>query len=86
MTQSKEKEPAFEELLEQVEATVQRLESGELSLEESLNEYEKGIKALRRCREILEKFEKRIEILMKEDGEIVPKKFEFTETEGKDED
>ena len=40
-----------------------RLEGGELSLEQSLSEYEQGIGSLRRCREILDQAELKIKEL-----------------------
>ena len=53
----------FEEQFKQLETIVTKLEAGELSLDESLAEYEQGIKTLRSCREILDKAELRIEEL-----------------------
>ncbi|MCO5168817.1 MAG: exodeoxyribonuclease VII small subunit [Planctomycetes bacterium] len=53
----------FEEQYRQLEEILVRLERGELSLDESLQEYEKGIAALRACREVLARAERRIEEL-----------------------
>lgn len=71
------KEPTFEELLAEIEQIVQELESGSLSLEESLERYEKATQALQKCRSILDSAEKRIEILLKEEGETKTKPFEL---------
>jgi exodeoxyribonuclease VII small subunit len=57
--------PTFETALEQLQATVKRLESGELSLEESLKHFEDGVRLSRMCQEQLSAAEKRVEILMK---------------------
>jgi exodeoxyribonuclease VII small subunit len=58
-------QPSFEAALEQLQATVKRLESGELSLEESLRHFEEGVKLTRTCQEQLGAAEKRVEVLMK---------------------
>lgn len=53
-------EPSFEEAMAQVEAIVQRIESGEIGLEQSLSEYEKGLALLKRCRGVLDRVEQKI--------------------------
>ncbi|MBX3469312.1 MAG: exodeoxyribonuclease VII small subunit [Planctomycetes bacterium] len=53
----------FEDQYRQLEEILVRLERGELTLDESLQEYEKGVAALRACREVLAKAERRIEEL-----------------------
>ncbi|MBI2901516.1 MAG: exodeoxyribonuclease VII small subunit [Planctomycetes bacterium] len=64
----------FEDLLRQVEEAVKALESGKLGLEESLERYEAGMKALKQCHVILEQAEKKIQILVKEkDGTLAEK-------------
>jgi exodeoxyribonuclease VII small subunit len=74
----------FEAALKQLEEIVQRLERGELPLEESLKLYEEGIRLSRLCHAKLEEAEGRIELLMKDArGELVldeqgrPKKTPF---------
>ena len=62
----KDEEPAFETALKQLEEIVQRLEKGELPLEESLKLYEDGIRLSRLCHAKLEQAEGRIELLMKD--------------------
>lgn len=54
---------SFEEALAQLENIVQRLEAGDLPLEESLKLYEEGVRLSRACGERLEAAERRIEIL-----------------------
>ena len=61
-----EREESFEEALKRLEEIVQRLEGGELPLEESLRVFEEGIHLTRVCSDRLEKAEKRIEILMRD--------------------
>lgn len=55
----------FEDALARVEAVIDRIESGEAGLEESLREYERGVELMRRCREILSRTELRVEELTK---------------------
>ncbi len=59
-------EPTFEQALAQLEQTVQKLERGELPLEESLKLYEDGIRLSRLCHGKLEEAEGRIEMLLKD--------------------
>lgn len=66
MTAAEEKQPGFETALKQLEEIVQRLEKGELSLEESLKLYEDGVRLARLCHSKLEEAEGRIELLMKD--------------------
>jgi len=58
--------PSFEAALKQLEETVQRLEKGELTLEESLELYEDGIRLSRLCHGKLEEAEGKIELLVKD--------------------
>jgi exodeoxyribonuclease VII small subunit len=70
-----EQAPRFEAALKQLEEIVQRLEKGELPLEESLKLYEEGIRLSRLCHQKLEEAEGRIEMLMKDArGELVTDK------------
>ena len=77
MTDKPLKKEKFEDHLRQVEETVKSLEGGKLGLEESIEKYETGIKALRQCYAILEQAEKKIQLLVKEkDGSLTAKDFE----------
>ena len=58
-----EQAPTFEEALAQLETIVHALEEGRLGLDESLAQYEDGVKLLRRCHGLLERAERRIELL-----------------------
>lgn len=55
----------FEKAMERLEAIVERIEQGEVGLEESVKEYEKGMALLARCRQILSQAEQKIEELSK---------------------
>ena len=65
-------ELGFEAALEQLEGIVHRLEEGEIGLNEALEQYEKGVKLLRQCYDLLEKAERRIELLSGVDAEGKP--------------
>ncbi len=70
-------EKSFEKSLVELEEIVQKLEEGDLPLEESLELFEKGISLSRSCRERLTNAERRIEILMKDpNGELKTEEFE----------
>ena len=67
---------SFEKALADLEATVDKLEKGGLSLNESLALFEKGVKLARYLREELGKAEKKVEILLKDEkGELKPEPF-----------
>ena len=53
----------FEHSLEELEQLVERMETGELSLEESLAAYERGVGLYRRCQTALEQAELRVRLL-----------------------
>jgi len=62
-------EMKFEEALKKLEKIVEDLEDGNLSLDESLEKYEEGIRLSKMCAKKLEVAKKKVEILLKsEDG------------------
>jgi exodeoxyribonuclease VII small subunit len=56
----------FESALEELEQVVEQLESGELSLEDSLAAFEKGVGLVRFCNQKLNEVEKKIELLVRD--------------------
>ncbi|MEO0965063.1 MAG: exodeoxyribonuclease VII small subunit [Planctomycetota bacterium] len=60
---SSEDAVSFEEAIARVEAIVERIESGEAGLEESIAAYEQGAALVKRCRAVLDRAERRIEEL-----------------------
>lgn len=60
----------FEESLEELELLVDRLERGQLLLDESLELFEKGMKLARICNGKLSKAERKIEMLIEENGKV----------------
>jgi exodeoxyribonuclease VII small subunit len=67
MAEDSEK-PGFEAALKQLEAIVDRLEAGSLSLEESLAAFEQGIGLVRRLAATLDNVERKVEVLLRENG------------------
>jgi len=65
----------FEEALERLEAIVDRLESGDLPLEEALARFEEGVGLTRALGEQLAQAERRVEQLVREGGGLVAKPF-----------
>ena len=66
----------FEGALEELEGLVERMEEGELSLEESLKTYERGIELSRACQKSLDAAEQRIQILSEKDGTSETRSFQ----------
>lgn len=83
MATKKEKSPQkfdFEKALEQLEKIVSDLESGELTLDESIRAFEKGVELSRLCQKRLEVAEERVKKLIeKAEGEIDLELFEDEE-------
>ena len=64
--QSNDAEIDFESALKELETLVSRMESGELSLDESLKAFERGIELTRKCQSSLEAAELRVQTLTKD--------------------
>ena len=62
-SKSKSEEVNFEQSLEKLEKLVEQLESGELGLDESLKQFEEGVKLYKVCKEKLDSTEKKLSIL-----------------------
>lgn len=72
--ESKQELP-FEKSLEKLEGLVKRLESGELSLEDSVKAFEEGVQLAAHCGKKLDEAEKKVEILLQKDGVPVKEPF-----------
>ena len=73
--------PSFEESLGELEAIVGELESGKLGLSDALARYEEGVKHLKSCHHLLERVERKIELLSGMDAEGNPLTEPFDERE-----
>lgn len=69
MAAKQQSEFNFEEALLELERLVSSMEEGELSLEDSMKAFEKGIKLTRECQTALQKAEQKVQILLNESGE-----------------
>ena len=69
------KEDSFESKLEDLEKIVSELEKGDLSLDNSVNKFEEGMKLSKECNKILEEAQKKITILLEENGEFKEESF-----------
>jgi len=69
-------EMSFEESLVELEGIVEKLEKGQLSLDESLMLFEKGIKLVRECNDKLKSAQQKVEQLIEENGELRTEPFE----------
>ena len=74
---SNSKPKTFESSLEELERIVRELEQGELTLEKSLELFERGVKLSRECQERLSQAERRIEMLTRDNqGRAIVTAFE----------
>ncbi len=64
---------SFEQSLNDLQALVERLESGDLSLEESLATFEQGIGLTRECQTALQDAEQRVQTLLEQNGSLIEK-------------
>lgn len=65
----------FEEAEAELKQIVERLEKGELSLEESLKAFERGVQLARTCQKLLKEAEQKVQILLEENGRETLKPF-----------
>lgn len=66
----------FEQSISELEEIVAKLETGDVTLDESLELFEQGIKLSKSCQKMLDTAEKKVSVLMaNEDGEMVKENF-----------
>ena len=70
----KDNEMKFEDALSELEAITRNLESGALSLDQSLESYERAISLIKLCNERLESAEKKVKILIESSGGAIEAK------------
>src|SRR5205809_1500423 len=66
MTKKDQINKPFEAALEELESVVEQLESGDLSLEDALAAFEKGVGLVKYCNQKLSEVEKKVELLLKD--------------------
>lgn len=65
----------FEKSLNELEKLVETMEAGEISLEDSLKHFEKGIVLTRACQQALEEAEQKVKILVEKEGKATLEEF-----------
>jgi exodeoxyribonuclease VII small subunit len=71
----------FEQSLTDLQTLVERLENGELSLEDSLAAFEQGIRLTRECQSALALAEQKVQVLLERDGELAEEPFDAEQPE-----
>ncbi len=74
-TMNMENEKSFEEMIVELEDIVKSLEKDNLNLDESINKFENGMKLAKDCNKKIEEAEKRITILLNENGDLKEENF-----------
>lgn len=67
----------FEDSLNQLEALIEQMESGELSLEKALENFEQGIQLTRQCQTMLSEAEQKVQLLIENNGQLESKPFDI---------
>lgn len=67
---------AFEKNLAKLETLVEKMESGDLTLEQSLTAFEQGISLTRECQKALDEAEQTVRILVEKNGQLESRPFE----------
>ncbi len=75
MSDKKSRVSEFEKSLAELEALVERMESGELPLEESMKQFERGIQLARACQQQLKQAELRVQQLVQKNGDTALEDF-----------
>ncbi len=77
----KQTQPDFEKALAELEQLVERMEQGDITLEDSLKDFERGIELTRTCQQALKQAEQKVQILMKKSGQPELAPFDTEEDE-----
>ncbi len=72
----KNSSPDFEAALEELETLVEQMEAGDITLEESLQHFERGILLTRTCQEALKAAEQKVEILLQNSADATAQPFD----------
>ena len=76
MAEEKTDQMSFEEALGALETLVEQMERGELTLEESLASFERGVQLTRTCQEALKAAEHKVQILTSDDPDADPEPYD----------
>jgi exodeoxyribonuclease VII small subunit len=68
--------PAFEQILQELEALVTQLESGDLPLDEALRTFERGVRLTRECQAVLTTAQQKVQLLLQRGESVVLEEFD----------
>lgn len=68
MTRKTKQQPDLETALNEINTVIEQMEHGELSLEQSLEKFERGISLIKHCQKVLQEAEQKVQILMQNDS------------------
>ncbi|MDE0757800.1 MAG: exodeoxyribonuclease VII small subunit [Pseudomonadales bacterium] len=71
----------FEATLEKLETIVEKMEQGDMSLEDSLKAFEQGIQLTRSCQKALVEAEQQVQLLLQENGQLQTTEFAVSDDE-----
>lgn len=69
MSKANAKQADLETSLREINQLIEKMEHGELTLEQSLSEFEKGITLIKHCQKVLTDAEQKVNLLMEKNGE-----------------
>lgn len=64
MTKKASKLPELEPAIAEITVLIEKMEQGDLTLEQSLNQFERGVTLIKHCQKILENAEQKVQILL----------------------
>lgn len=79
MTKKPSKLPDLESSLEEITVLIEKMEQGELTLEQSLSSFERGVTLIKHAQKILQEAEQKVQILMQHNGETELEDYESNE-------
>lgn len=74
-----EKLPDLENSLSEINKLIENMEKGDLSLEDSLNKFERGIQLIKHCQKVLQDAEQKVQILMQKNNKEELSTYENTD-------
>lgn len=81
MAKRNQKTPDFETALAELEELVEKMEQGELNLDESLKQFERGVLLTRVCQKALQEAEQKVQILLEKDGQTSLEPFDSDDSQ-----
>lgn len=79
MTKKTKDKLNLEQALEELNTLVEKMEQGELNLEEALKDFERGVVLTRYCQKLLTEAEQKVQILMQQEGKVVLANYQIEE-------